>query len=135
MTEITREELHAYLDDALTEADLSRIEQALRDSAELRTQLAQIREERDRGEHTLGAIWRRERLTCSSRDQLGTYLLGCLEPDLQAYVQFHLETIGCVYCRANLEDLRRLQAADPEAIERARRIYESTRQKLADRNE
>ena len=34
MSEITREQLHAYLDDALSDAETARVEQALRDLRE-----------------------------------------------------------------------------------------------------
>src|SRR5947209_4510463 len=68
MSEITREQLHAYLDEALSEPETARVEQALRDSEPLRRALKQAMQERDRGEHSLGAVWRRERLTCPGRD-------------------------------------------------------------------
>ena len=66
MSEISREQLHAYLDDALSDAETAQVEQALRDSESLRRSLRQALQERDRGEHSLGAVWRRERLTCAS---------------------------------------------------------------------
>ena len=56
MPEITRQQLDAYLDDALTDADTARIEQELRRSEPLRQQLRALIQERDRGEHSLGAI-------------------------------------------------------------------------------
>ena len=64
MKTISREQLHAYLDDALSESDLAMIEQALRESESLRQRLRQAMQERDRGDHSLGAVWRRDRLTC-----------------------------------------------------------------------
>jgi len=39
----------------------ARVEQALRSSEALRQSLRKVMQERDRGEHSLGAIWRRER--------------------------------------------------------------------------
>ena len=66
-------------------------------------------DQEDRGEHTVGAIWRRERVSCPTRDQLGGYLLGAGDDDLLKYVRFHLEVVGCPYCQANLDDLRKLQ--------------------------
>ena len=101
MAEVTREQLHAFLDDSLDEAEETRIEKLLRSSAELRTALSKVREERDRGEHSLGGVWRRERLSCLSREQLSSYLHGILEPDLHAYIDFHMKTIGCSFCLAN----------------------------------
>jgi hypothetical protein len=127
MTEITREQLHAYLDDALTDAETARVEQALRDSEALRRALRQAMQERDRGEHSLGAVWRRERLTCPTREQLGSYLLQVLDDKLQDYVDFHLQTVACPYCLANLADLQALQQEHaPTARERRRRFFQSS---------
>src|SRR5438552_18854438 len=109
MTDITREQLAGYLDEALSDVESARVEQALRQSEPLRRQLRGLMLERDRGEHSIGAIWRRKRLTCPTREQLGSYLLGVLEPDYQDYLDFHLYTIGCAYCLANLTDLRNQQ--------------------------
>jgi hypothetical protein len=126
-TEITREQLHAYLDDALTDPETAYIEQALRDSEPLRRALRQAMQERDRGEHSLGAVWRRERLTCPTREQLGSYLLGVLDDPLQEYVRFHLQTVGCPFCLANLADLQALQQEQaPSARERRRRFFQSS---------
>jgi hypothetical protein len=127
MTEMTREHLHAYLDDALSEAEAARVEQALRDSEPLRKLLRQAMQERDRGEHSLGAIWRRERLTCPPREQLGSYLLQVLDDAQKDYIDFHLNTVGCPFCVANLADLQRLQQEPaPKAKERRRRIFQSS---------
>jgi hypothetical protein len=127
MSDITREQLHAYLDDALTDAETARVEQALRDSEPLRRALRQAMQERDRGEHSLGAVWRRERLTCPTREQLGSYLLQVLDEGTQDYIDFHLHTVGCPFCVANLTDLQSLQKEPPpRAKERRRRYFESS---------
>lgn len=127
MSEISREQLHAYLDDALSDAETAKIEQALRASEPLRRALRQAMQERDRGEHSLGAVWRRERLTCPSREQLGSYLLQVLEDEQQDYIEFHLQVIGCPYCTANFADLQALQqGAAPQARERRRRFFQSS---------
>src|SRR5688500_15039261 len=124
---ISRETLACYLDDTLSESETNAVEKALRESDPLRAQLRQLMQDRDRGEHSVGAIWRRERLTCLTRDQLGSYLLGALDADVQDYVEFHLKTIGCSYCLANLADLERQQReAVPQAQKRRRRYYESS---------
>ena len=39
MTDVTREQLHAYLDDALDDAETARIEKLIRTSAAVRTRL------------------------------------------------------------------------------------------------
>lgn len=127
MSEISREQLHAYLDDALSDAEMARVEQALRASEPLRRALRQAMQERDRGEHSLGAVWRRERLTCPTREQLGSYLLQVLEAEQQDYIEFHLQVIGCPYCVANFADLQALQQEPaPNARERRRRFFQSS---------
>jgi hypothetical protein len=124
---ITREILAGYLEDALCDVETARVEQALRQSDALRRQLRQLMDECDRGDHSLGSIWRRERLTCLSRAQLGSFLLGVLESALADYVEFHLQTIGCAYCQANLADLKsKQQGPIPKAHERQRRFFESS---------
>jgi hypothetical protein len=112
MAPITREVLRDYLNDALPDAELARIERALREQPELRALLQEVIAQADRGEHTVGAIWRRERVSCPSRDQLGGYLLEAGDPEFLDYIRFHLEEIGCPYCQANLDDLKRLQGRD-----------------------
>jgi DNA-binding phage protein len=127
MSEISREQLHAYLDDALSDAETAKVEQALRDSETLRRSLRQAMQERDRGEYSLGAVWRRERLTCPTREQLGSYLLQVLDEGEQDYLDFHLNVIGCPYCVANLADLQALQREPaPQARERRRRFFQSS---------
>src|SRR5262245_45011262 len=44
MATVTREQLHAYLDDALDDAETARIEKLIRGSAAVRTQLTQVRD-------------------------------------------------------------------------------------------
>jgi hypothetical protein len=124
---ISREMLAGYLDDALGETEIAHVEQELRHSEPLRQQLKQIILERDRGEHSVGAIWRRNRLSCPPREQLGSYLLGVLDDDVRDYIQFHLQTIGCAYCLANLADLQtQQQDADGQVKKRRKRYYQSS---------
>lgn len=125
MDPVSREQLHAYLEDALADSDSARVERALRDSAELRQLLQVVRDERDRGEHSLGAIWRRERLSCPSREELNGFVHGILESNLQQYIDFHLRTIACSSCQANLDDLRERQAAN-NSPKRRRKIVDSS---------
>src|SRR5271167_820273 len=99
--------LREYLQDALAPEVSARVEKALRDSAELRAQLEDVRQNRADGQlHTLGAIWHRTRLTCPSRQQLGSFLLEALDPALASYLTFHLEVVECPFCQANLADLK-----------------------------
>jgi hypothetical protein len=127
MAAITREVLDAYLDDALSDTETAKVEKALRESEPLRRLLRVAMQERDRGEHSISAIWRRERLTCPTREQLGSYLLQVLDDGQQEYIDFHLSTVGCAYCQANLADLKALQKEPaPKAQERRRRIFNSS---------
>jgi hypothetical protein len=127
MTSITRELLASYLDDSLGDSETAQVEQALRQSDVLRRQLRALMLERDRGEHSIGAIWRRRRLTCPTREQLGSYLLGVLDVDFQDYIDFHLQTVGCAFCQANLADLKALQEEPaPKVQQRRRRFFESS---------
>jgi DNA-binding phage protein len=127
MANITCEQLHAYLDDALGDAETAQVEQTLRQSEALRRQLRAIMQERDRGEHTVGAIWRRNRLSCPTREQLGSYLLQVLDAGEQEYIDFHLHTVACSYCLANLADLQSLQHEPaPQVRERRLRFFESS---------
>src|SRR3954451_3206819 len=121
--DFTSSELEAYLDEALPTERMSAIEEALRGSEELQKRLAAINGRRDAGVHSLGEIWRRHRLSCPSREQLGSYLLGVLPRGLQAYVKFHLETIACRYCAASVEDLKSQQSESGNQIQERRHKY------------
>ncbi len=126
--------LRAYLADTLSPEDQARVEKALRESAELRAQLEDVRQDRGvAGLHTLGAIWRRARLTCPTRQQLGSALLDALDPALAAYIHFHLEVIECPFCQANLADLRARAEQPPAAVKnRHNRILRSSQHLLGD---
>jgi len=70
-------------------------------------------------------IWEAQRLSCPKRSTIGAYLLGTLEGDWSDYVQFHIERLGCRFCRANLDDLKR-QTADAGQSRLRDRILQST---------
>ena len=123
MPRITQSDLQAYLDEALTPAEMAAIEAELRKTPDLLKQLAAINARRDAGVHSVGEIWRRQRLSCPTREQLGSYLLGALDQQHSQYVDFHLQTIGCRFCQANLEDLRRQQQENAETVKTRRTKY------------
>jgi hypothetical protein len=103
---------------------MAAIEDALRKSEALQKQLAAINGRRDAGVHSLGEIWRRHRLSCPTREQLGSYLLGVQSREAAEYSRFHLETIGCRYCAASIADLKAQQlAAEADVAERRRQRY------------
>ena len=119
----TQSELECYLDEALSPAEMARVEAALRAQPKLAQQLITIHRRRDAGMHSLGEIWRRHRLSCPSRQELGSYLLGVLEDAHASYICFHVDQIGCRLCSANLEDMRRQQEACPDETTQRRRYF------------
>lgn len=121
MPDITREMLRDYLNEALPDAELAAVEKALRESPKVQKLFQAVRQEVDRGEHSVGAIWQRERLSCPTREQLGGYLLQALDPDMLDYITFHLKTVGCPFCQANLDDLSKRQSADADEPVKKRR--------------
>jgi hypothetical protein len=124
MPKFTIAELEAYLDESLSAERMAAIEAELRASEELRQELVEINGRRDAGVHSLGDIWRRHRLSCPTREQLGSYLLQVLDAGTADYVKFHLEKIECRRCQANLKDLQAQQTeADTAAVESRRRKY------------
>jgi anti-sigma factor RsiW len=119
----TDTELEAYLDEALPGDDMARVEAAARTDHQLAQRLAAIHAQRDGGCHSLGGIWRRHRLTCPTRSELGSYLLGVLAKEHAAYIAFHMEEAGCRLCQANHDDLKRQQAEQSDTGQRRRRKY------------
>jgi len=116
-------DLSAYLDEALPPEQMASIESALRGNSALVARLSSISQRRDAGQHTLGDIWRRHRLSCPSREELGSYLLGAISDEADDYVKFHIESVGCRVCQANLEDLRAQQAETDRTSDTRRRKY------------
>ncbi|MGI9456546.1 MAG: hypothetical protein ACR2NU_08285 [Aeoliella sp.] len=117
-------ELEAYLDEALPVDRMGEIEEALRVEGALREQLKAINGRRDAGVHSVGGIWRRHRLSCPSRSELGSYLLDVLSDAEAGYICFHLEISCCRVCAASVADLEAEQAAaDREQIAGRRQKY------------
>ena len=126
-TSVSDAELMSYVDETLPVERCAIIEEALRSSAELRARAAAVVQRRDQGEHSLGEIWRRLRLSCPSRSELGSYLLNVADEESVRYIAFHLNVVGCRYCEANLEDLKASEAFAPTSPPpRRQRIFESS---------
>ena len=119
-------ELESYLDEALPAREMAALEAALRSETQLSQRLAAIIARRDAGVHSLSEIWRRHRISCPTREQLGSFLLGVLDADHDAYIRFHLDVAGCRYCAANLDDLKQRQEQQPETEGRRKRYFESS---------
>jgi hypothetical protein len=122
--DFTNAELEAYLDESLPADRMAAVEDALRHDETLQQRMIATNGRRDAGVHSVGEIWRRHRLSCPSREQLGSFLLGVLPNDAADYVKFHLEIVVCRYCAASVEDLRAQQsAADAGAVNNRRMKY------------
>jgi len=136
--EFTDTELEAYLDEDLSSLEMAQIEDALRTQAGkeespkgILARLTQINRRRDSGVHTLGEIWRSNRVSCPTREQFGSYLLGVLSKEETDYLEFHVQRLGCRQCEANLEDLKSQReqsskSTEKEAATERRRKYFQT---------
>lgn len=67
----------------------------------------------------LSEIWFREHVSCPRKETLDAYEAGKLKGEEQAYVKFHLETLGCPYCQSRLGQAS--LADTPGGMERARK--------------
>jgi len=122
-TDFSNSELEAFLEESLPVERMAAIEEALRHSDALQKQVAAINGRRDAGVHSLGDVWRRHRLSCPTREQLGSFLLGVLASDAAEYVKFHIDKIECRYCAASIDDLKSQQSAAAGDITRRRQKY------------
>lgn len=119
--------LLAYIRDELPAEQLREIEELLRTNAESRDQLGRLLEGTQGDQHAPGTVWRQSRLTCPSREEWGSYLLGVLDPHFAAYYRFHLDRVECPFCLANVADLRELLQSPLEQIrDRQERIFRSS---------
>jgi hypothetical protein len=126
MSSFTDAELVAFLDEALPANRASQIEHELRTDAVLRSRLIEVRGRETAGLHSIGGIWRRSRLSCPTRGQMGQYLLTALPDEHADYIRFHIETIGCRYCQANLADLQSASQASIDAKPRRTKYFQTT---------
>ena len=127
MSEFTDGELEAYLDEALTPPEMAAVEAKVRADPNLARQLAGINARRDAGVHTLGEVWRRHRVSCPTREQLGSHLLDALPAEHSEYIQFHIEKVGCRLCLANLDDMKRLRdEVDAVVVTRRTKYFQSS---------
>ena len=84
-----------------------------------------IEEASENFENLINEVWEKQRLSCPKRSTIGAYLLETLDKNWHSYVDFHLKKLGCHFCQASLEDLRR-QTADNKTSDLHVRIMEST---------
>ena len=126
-TEFNQAELEAFLDEDLTPAEMADIESRMRTDQTLADRLRAIHGRRDAGVHSLGEIWRRNRVACPDREELGSYLLQILDDEHTDYIKFHVEVVGCRYCTANIEDMQTRQSEAAEQLKtRQTRYFQSS---------
>ena len=75
-------------------------------------------------ENLLTTTWESQRLTCPKRSTIGAFLLEKLDPEWFNYIDFHLTTLGCHFCRANLKDLKHQKTVEEQLFRE--RIMAST---------
>jgi RNA polymerase sigma factor (sigma-70 family) len=72
----------------------------------------------------LTEVWEENRFTCPKRSTIGRFLLSTLEEPWKEYVDFHVNRLGCRFCRANVEDLRKANEAEKTKVQQ--KLFEST---------
>jgi RNA polymerase sigma-70 factor (ECF subfamily) len=77
------------------------------------------------GEATIARVWRDRRLSCLKRSTIGSYLLGVLEEPWLSYTRFHLDTVSCLMCRANLDDLA-AESQETGGMDLTERMFQSS---------
>jgi RNA polymerase sigma factor (sigma-70 family) len=70
-------------------------------------------------------VWESERPSCPKRTTLGKFTLGILPQRWTEYVSFHVETLGCSFCNANLDEFRSDSSPDQQDDIRER-LFQST---------
>lgn len=98
-------DLAAYLDETLDSRRAAVIESMLPDDPTLIDRLQQINLRRSRGIHTVGEIWRRHQIGVPSETEMGSYLLGVLDQEHAAYIDYRINDLACPFTIALRADL------------------------------
>ncbi len=72
----------------------------------------------------LTEVWEAQRPTCPKRSTIGRFMLGTLDEPWKQHVEFHMNKLGCQFCRANLDDLKKQTEEAPKALHD--RVLQST---------
>lgn len=72
-------------------------------------------------ESLLTRVWEANRPSCLKRSTWGKLCLHTLESPWREYAEFHVDTLGCRFCRANLDDVRSASAELQDASHRSLR--------------
>lgn len=79
----------------------------------------------DRHADVIAMVWEQQRPSCPKRTTLGKFVLELLPDDWMDYVEFHSAKLGCIYCNANLNELKDFQI-QPDQNEVTDRLFRST---------
>lgn len=79
-------------------------------------------------EASVARVWRERRVSCLKRSTLGAYLAGVLDAPWSEHTRFHVDVVGCPFCKANLDDLEEEVAAETgsQADARLDRLFVSS---------
>lgn len=104
-SQFTDAELRAYAGELLDSQRAAEVEAEIRTSPALLERMARLIRDSDEGTDSLGQMWRRGRWSCPPRSIWAAYVARRLGDGLSQYLRFHVDTIGCRICQANLQDL------------------------------
>lgn len=125
--DFTDAELGCYLEETLDAGRASELETQLRSDQTLLQRLTEINVRRESGRHTLGGIWRQNQIGVPSRDQMGSFLLGVLDPQQADYIRFRVDVLKCPFTIALKTDLENQQSETADASTKRRsKFFESS---------
>jgi len=75
-------------------------------------------------EDILTEIWESQRLSCPRRNTIAAFLAETLDAKWFDYIDFHITTIGCHFCRAELKDMMDSKTSERQGLQT--RILAST---------
>jgi RNA polymerase sigma-70 factor (ECF subfamily) len=104
---------------------LERLARLARQHPRMDTSLKLFEENEDLS-NLIRLTWSDNLLSCLKRNTVGAYALGVLDSDLNDYVAFHLEIVGCEVCSSNLEDLKREQESASSRDDAKERLFASS---------
>ncbi len=78
------------------------------------------------GEDLLTRVWEDMRLSCPKHSTIGKFFLGSLDDAWDEYLKFHIDEMGCHYCKASLEDIKEGTQKAQENIRAHDKIMRST---------
>ena len=73
-----------------------------------RSMVTSLREESEGLTISVGDLWVKERISCPHRDILLAYVNKSLSGEEMDYIEFHLETVECPYCQADVMEVTEL---------------------------